>query len=611
MAPAWGWALPEGAAGRGRGARAFARRLVTGAAAHDASYWCPFLLSGPALRAALAAVLGAEAAAAVAAAALDAAAPRAARATLHRAGAWPRGALGPLEAWPLPPGAGAPRPGLLLWAHAAAAAEAFAELRGAADAAGAALRVLNLRRLEVRGGGADAALAAALAGAPLGAGAALPAALRTLPAAGAAHVLLLDPRLARPVEVGSATGASYAAAEPPAGLALLGGGALPAPASDAAIGAQRAAARAVLLHLDAAYPGVEAAPGAAEATAAAAAEEESIAASAFFPALAVRRGGSAPGWALALPPGRAPPLWRALAAAGAAPAGQREWRWAHTLAGAPFFPHDAPDAPAAAAAAARRAAAAAAAAAARPNGRRAPAANVAQPDWAALCAPSPAAADSAKGSGAAPMEVDAPPQQLEPFVARSEAAVAAALWGVEGAAPLAAAGARLAARPVRAALAAGTLRWAPVASAAARPPAAAACLVQARVAPVRRGAPAEGAALVLVDGAGPAGTAPLHVRGAGFADEEQESFGAEPIDPARISVIGYVTSPAPPGAPRAAPSLAACSAAALWRLRGAQHVAARRDRGAVSAWLRNPGGGALFAVRVAMLVEAPDADAAF
>jgi hypothetical protein len=31
----------------------------------------------------------------------------------------------------------------------------------------------------------------------------------------------------------------------------------------------------------------------------------------------------------------------------------------------------------------------------------------------------------------------------------------------------------------------------------------------------------------------------------------------------------------------------------------------------VSAWLRNPGGGALFAVRVAMLVEAPDADTAF
>ncbi len=611
MAPAWGWALPEGAAGRGRGARAFARRLATGAAAHDASYWCPFLLSGPAtaLRASLAAVLGAEAAAAVAAAALDAAAPRAARATLHRAGAWPRVALGPLEAWPLPPGAGAPQPGLLLWTHAAAAAESFAELRVAAGAAGAVLRVLDLRRLEVRGGGADAALAAALAGAPLAAGAALPAALRALPAAGAAHAVLLDPRLARPVEIGSATGASYAAAEPPAGLALLGGGAFPAPASDAALGAARAEARAALLHLDAAYPGDEAAPYAAEAAAATTAAGESIAVSAFFPALAVRRGGAAPGWALALPPGRAPPLWLALAAAGAVPAGQREWRWAHTLAGAPFFPHDAPDAPAASAASARRAAAAVAAAAARPKGRRAPAANVAQPEWAALCAPAAADAAELESGGAAPMEVDAPPQ--EPFVARSEAAVAAALWGVKGAAPLAAAGARLAARPVRAALAAGTLRWAPVAAAASRPPAAAACLVQARVAPVRRGVPAEGASLVLVDGAGPAGTAPLHIRGAGFADEEQESFGAEPIDPARISVIGYVTSAAPPGAPRAAPSLAACSAAALWRLRAAQHVAERRDRGAVSAWLRNPGGGALFAVRVAMLVEAPDADTAF
>ena len=49
------------------------------------------------------------------------------------------------------------------------------------------------------------------------------------------------------------------------------------------------------------------------------------------------------GWSLILPAGWVPPAWLALAFAGVKPAGQREWRWAHTAQRRPFFPHDFPD----------------------------------------------------------------------------------------------------------------------------------------------------------------------------------------------------------------------------------------------------------------------------
>lgn len=52
---------------------------------------------------------------------------------------------------------------------------------------------------------------------------------------------------------------------------------------------------------------------------------------------------SGAGWSLVVPGGWVQHFWQALAFAGAKPAGQREWRWAATLQGRPFFPHDFPD----------------------------------------------------------------------------------------------------------------------------------------------------------------------------------------------------------------------------------------------------------------------------
>ena len=49
MAHRWGWVLPEGAAGAGKGSRSFAHQIKGGAVMHDASYHCPLLLRCPTL----------------------------------------------------------------------------------------------------------------------------------------------------------------------------------------------------------------------------------------------------------------------------------------------------------------------------------------------------------------------------------------------------------------------------------------------------------------------------------------------------------------------------------------------------------------------------------
>ncbi|MEM0136270.1 MAG: hypothetical protein QXU18_13770, partial [Thermoplasmatales archaeon] len=42
----WGWRLPKGNVGKGRGSRAFVKRLQNSTVIHDASYWCPLCIKG-------------------------------------------------------------------------------------------------------------------------------------------------------------------------------------------------------------------------------------------------------------------------------------------------------------------------------------------------------------------------------------------------------------------------------------------------------------------------------------------------------------------------------------------------------------------------------------
>ena len=187
-----------------------------------------------------------------------------------------------------------------LWAHPAAAADALAALLLAAAQAGASetggcvgVSVLDIRRLEIRGGTADRALTVALAGAtaaatsgghaaaseaassgtrpqqqaqqqPEAAAAAaaqalLPPALAALRHGEALQVLLPDPRLRKPVVVGAAEASLLAAAsqpvagkpqqqQQPLNLASLQG--VAPPLSETALSGRRQQLRRLLLQLD-------------------------------------------------------------------------------------------------------------------------------------------------------------------------------------------------------------------------------------------------------------------------------------------------------------------------------------------------------------------------
>ena len=83
-------------------------------------------------------------------------------------------------------------------------------------------------------------------------------------------------------------------------------------------------------------------------------------------------GGADPGYTLLAPSASAHALWLALVALGARAAGSREWRWLAVAAGAPTFPEDFPASAAAAAEAERALAESSAAARRTPAGKRAP-----------------------------------------------------------------------------------------------------------------------------------------------------------------------------------------------------------------------------------------------
>lgn len=618
--------LPDGEPGCGRGERAFARRVAGGAVAHDASYWCPIQLSGPpgAVRAVLHQVVDPADAAAIA---QQCGGQRGweRQAVLHHAGRFPGAAISPAQVMHLPAAAiEGPSSGVLLcvWVHGAASAEAHGALvQAAASVEGAGVQVLDLRRLEVRGSGASLAIASIVEGYG---SAALPAALRGLQPGGAAHLVLPDPRLSKAVEMGEERASVLEGLPPPTALRLLQPN-VRAPLGEASVSALRQALRRSMLCLDTAAADDAEAEGAQQGEMLQRQVEQGAT---HFPALLVRQrtgkrctfvclllpctGESSlllavrlAGWSVVLPAGWALPVWQCLVFASCRAAGQREWRWLHTLQGAPFFPHDAPDTRAYASLAAQLGAEWQQEMAGRPKGKRVSSAALRAPDWQALAAPglldsSAAAAPSAHAAGAA---IAAEPPPLDGyFVARSEATVAAALWGVaHGAQALSP---PHAARPVGNALAAGTLRWRPRQAA---PAGAELCLVQALLHPVKRGLVADAAEVCVVLGReADQTTQTCYLQPAGGqppAPAGQEPPSTAAIDPAALRTIGFVCSPALHGMPRTAPSLAVCSAAALWRLRALQHYAPRRDRGALHAWLRNPGSAALFPVQLSLPIE--------
>lgn len=272
------------------------------------------------------------------------------------------------------------------------------------------------------------------------------------------------------------------------------------------------------------------------------------------------------------------PLWLALALQGCKPAGQREWRWLSTLAKVPFFPHDAPDTPSYAEFATRAAEVNERRLKSRPKGK---AIAVQLPAWSSL--------------------LSSPGERL--FVGRCEASVALAVFGVDVPSSWSL-GSGTAARPVVNAVKAGLLTWQPVGDQAGNNRAT--CLVETLVHVVNKGRAEEGSAICILAGAEAEWTTRVrHLR-----DEEVVTGGdasadaSQDVPRSQLQVIGFVTSPAPMGAPRTLPSMALCSAAAIWKLRSVQHYEPRRDGGMVHAWLLNSNSTALFPVRLALKVEA-------
>ena len=289
---------------------------------HDASYLCPLLLHGtwPDVHAALAPLLPPGEAAALAEAWAEAASGGGSsgweqEVWVHHPGAYPRGAICPAQLL-LCPGSGdasaeqmdldsaaaaaataaaAAAAALTcvqvcLWVHPAAAAEAHGVLRQAVQQQqqqsgiqpGVRLQVLDLRRLEFRGGSADVALMMALAGATAGGdkrqageegqaggrqvqgqqtqGASqLSPALSDLGHGDALQLLLADPRTRKPVALGSATTSLL----PPGGPASAAGQPrqqawdltrlldVPLPLSEAEVSSRRRQVRRGMLHLEA------------------------------------------------------------------------------------------------------------------------------------------------------------------------------------------------------------------------------------------------------------------------------------------------------------------------------------------------------------------------
>ena len=242
--------------------------------------------------------------------------------------------------------------------------------------------------------------------------------------------------------------------------------------------------------------------------------------------------------------------------------------------------------------------------------------------------------EAAGTAAAVPASLTASQQQL--FVARTYAAMAAALHGGSGSSGSSRQVAAVSGQPTG-------LQWRP------RQPSAAAagsssgsspeqasqacCLVEAAVMPIKTGIAAEGAAVCFIAGGeGERHRTPVDVltarqlrRRQREAEEQRaalEEAGGDPneagalaaaagtagggraeVGDSEVRVIGYVLSEVPRGAPRRCGAVAAVAAVPVCRLRALQHSSSRQGDGDIEAFVRNPGSAILFPVRLRLLVE--------
>lgn len=644
MVPTWnGWMLPEGESGRGRGTRAFVRKLSTGAVIHDASYWCPVLLSGPVAAVTsrlnliidpkivnlLALQLGMSYSKTIGCEI---------EAMLHEMDCFPLKALAPVRLLALPSHT-EEHVRLCIWIHGAGVKEAFRALKATVDtvknttgedgtktatiAAPAAgmeeadthgnnlpSMVGDARRIEIRGSKSDDVLLNALFShnKPMknDSKPCLPQKLRSLRPGQAAIMALPDPRLSKPITLGSSTSSSLLKVDSSKEVDFddVFNHTYPSPLTEAAISQARKEARQQLIAVGEAATDFrkeeegETRPGALQGPT-------------HCGAIFIRgyKGlKSSTGWSVILPPGWVMPIWVALAFQGCRATGQREWRWLHTLDHRSFFPHDVLDSHAYNKHIERQHEHRELKNRKRPPAKRFDLLQL-EVGWEHL---SELYINSDERSS---IEVEAPIlserllNNANVFVARSESSMLQALFGwsaTAAASPSSAASTTFAGlcsgsslRPVANALASRKLQWVPrkVPEHLGRD----LCLVEAAVNIINQGAINEGATVFVIwkDEAQLSRGQPCYLRTEGtHQPEEPDRLYAEPE---KLIPIGLITSPAPQGTGRGTASMAVVTAAAFWR--SLQYSKYRRDRGTVEAWIQNPRSSVIYPVRLSLLIE--------
>jgi hypothetical protein len=645
MVSTWnGWVLPEGDSGRGRGTRAFTHRLATGAVMHDSSYWCPLLLSGQleALTSCLNLVLDPEIVNLVASKVQETASKTIGwevEAMLHEMNHFPAKALTHVKIMALPTNnntaAAAVAGGssekeavkLCIWVHGAGVSEAYNALKAAVrttienttmvetttsiqnapDSGSLSLMVGDARRIEIRGATSDEMLLNALfkhsttkkdSSTPC-----LPHEVRSLRPGEATLLALPDPRLTKPITLGSSSCRSLLDPNSSNKVDLnVFSHNYPSPLTEAAISQARKEARRQLVVIE-------------ETTTPTEKEEEASIASLQGPthcgAIIIRgyKGStSSTGWSIIIPPGGwVMPLWVALAFSGCRAAGQREWRWLHTLDHRAFFPHDVPDTAVYDTFIEKQQEIRTEIDKKRPFAKRFDLPNV---DLACVHL-SELNIDHPDKMDRVLAEVNVLSTRLldevNIFVARSESIMLKSLFGISEV-EVAEAEAEVTSgslckssglRPVAKALASGKLQWAP--RKAPKNLAGDLCLVEAAVNIINQGAINEGAVIFVIwkeEGHLSQGQ-PCHLDKSG-AEEANKRYIEDQMD---LIPIGLVTSPAPQGTGRATASMAVVTAAAFWRLRSLQFSEYKRDRGTVEAWIQNPRSSVIYPVRLSLLME--------
>lgn len=575
---AWGWRLPQGYFGKGRGSRAFKKILQNGTVIHDASYWCPLCIKGstthileileffldPLVFSELDGLLSS----------LDDQGKEI-ETLIYEPLRFPFGAMGPLKLLILPcTGKGVCLDENLefcLYVHGAIAQKSFRLLnQEVVKRQSVQISVADLRRIELVGTRTHESLVDCL----------LPISVyndvRNMSAGEAVQISLLDPRALKPLKLGT-TSKTLLSESARASLTT---------ASSANIFCEEAAAPVPGCYFDGIRSeirrnlimGIEGADRL---------EPEQMQ-RIICPAIIIKNCRSGTSWSLIIPSGWIMPFWMTLILRNCQPAGQREWRWVHTWGKKAFFPQDVPDS-----------------------------------SFRAACSSPHQTFDNKEGlENIRHMNRGGNPNSslntcnlidgiwhgmdVKPFVARTFNTMFTALFGPNNRRTIDRGKVNydIATRNTSRSLAQEGWKWVPVGS--NRDRAGLGCLVEVLVFLVKRGRIEEGAKLFLVKGReADISSLPWYIGN----ESERVVKGRDSLNQTNVVTeselqsIGFVTSNAPYGSGRVVPSLGFCSVSSFWRLRCLQFYARKRGKIPVRAWVKNADSNALFPVNLRLNIE--------